>query len=90
MTNKTEILRITELAIDISEISPDTPVHSCSNGASGVSVTVFKNLTEVDWQMNLYEWSHDECYPAKLRFLRHRLEQMLKDVRSKVEQKVAA
>ena len=79
MTNKQEILNIISLSMDISEISPDTPVNACANGAVGVSVTVFKNLTEIDWNVNLYEWSHDECYPAKLRFLRNRLEQMYGD-----------
>ncbi|MDP4546522.1 hypothetical protein [Marinobacter sp. MDS2] len=76
MTPKQEILAIFELAMDISELTTEAQVIAANSGATGISVTVFKDTTEVDWQMNLYEWSHDECFPAKLRFLRHRLEEL--------------
>lgn len=89
MTNKQEILNIITLAMDISDISPDTPINACANGAVGVSVTVFKNLIDIDWNVNLYEWSHDECYPAKLRFIRNRLEQMYKEALAQRQEMVA-
>lgn len=75
MTPKQEILAIFELALEVSELTPEAEVSVCNTGAAGISVTVFKGI-EVDWQINLYEWSHDECYPAKLRFVRHQLEQL--------------
>lgn len=75
MNPKQEALAIAELAIDLSTLRPDRSIH-CSVGAGAVSVTAFKNSAEIDWQENLYEWSHDDAYLPKLRFLRHELERM--------------
>lgn len=88
MSTKTEALAIAELAIDLTNANPKQAVHCCVSGGS-VSVTVFNELNDVAWQENLYDWSHDEAYLPKLRWLRNELEQMLEAAVAEKE-KVAA
>lgn len=89
LTPKDEIIAITKLAFEISELRPERAVHSCSIGAVGISLTVFNEDNDVAWQENIYEATQDEAYLPKLRFLRQVLEQMKKDALAERE-KVAA
>ncbi|MBL3825125.1 MULTISPECIES: hypothetical protein [unclassified Marinobacter] len=89
MTPKDEIIAITRLAFEISELRPERSVHSCSIAAAGISLTVFNENNDVAWQENIYEETQGEAYLPKLRFLRHTLEQMKEDALAKRE-KVAA
>ena len=78
MTPKQEINEIGDLGWEISELSPDAIVHTTKNGCNGVTVTVFKGI-DVDWTETVSDRRQGQDYPAKLRFLRHTLEEMHKE-----------
>lgn len=75
MSSKQEALAIAELAIELTYANPDRAVHCCVSGGA-VNVTVFNERNDVAWQENVYDWSNNEAYLPKLRFVRHQLEQM--------------
>lgn len=88
MSTKAEVLAITELTYDINDARPERGVY-CNSGPGHVSVTVFHENGQIDWQQNLYDWSHDEAYLPKLRWLRNELEQMLEVARAEKQREAA-
>lgn len=88
MSTKTESLALAELAYDLNDAKPERGVY-CNIGPGHVSVTVFHENGQIDWQKNLYDWSHDEAYLPKLRMLRHRLEEMYREALAQREQVAA-
>ncbi|WP_138438542.1 hypothetical protein [Marinobacter alexandrii] len=79
MTPKQEILAITELAIDITDLNTGTRVHITPVGSGEITVTVFDAQSEIEWNETLLDQRNTEAYLPKLRFLRHRLAQMHKE-----------
>lgn len=89
MTPKQEILAITELAIDITDLNAGMTVHPTPVGSIAIDVTVFNDSSEIVWSQHAHDWRHDEAFMPKLRFIRHELEQMHKEALAQRE-KVAA
>lgn len=82
MNTKQETIALLELGLELPN------VHVAA-GFGTVSVTVFDDKGEVDWQQNLYEWSHDEAYLPKLRFVRNELEELYREALAQREQVAA-
>lgn len=79
LTPRQEIMRITELSMDITDLNAGKTIHCCQIGSDALNVTVFGESIDPEWQMNLYGWSHDEAFLPKLRFLRNELETMYQE-----------
>ena len=77
MTPKQEILAITELCMDITDLGQC--IHCCATGSTAISITAFRDDNEIDWQQNIYEWSIDEAFLPKLRFVRNELEKIYQE-----------
>lgn len=89
MNAKQEILAITELAIDITDLNTGTRVHLTPVGSGELTITVFDAQSEIEWNETVYDWSRDEAFLPKLRFLRYRLEEMHKEALAERQEMVA-
>ena len=75
MSTQSEIMAITQLVNEINEI-PSHPGVALMLGKGAVGVTAFAEDNEIDWQVNVYTFELNRDFGARLRFLRHELEQM--------------
>ena len=79
MTPKQEILAITELCVDITDLNAGFTIHPAPVGSVAIDVSVFNDNSEIVWTQHAHNWRHDEAYLPKLRFIRGELEQMHKE-----------